>query len=540
MIPARLVCKGKSVPEHKGLAYTICTSCHDFNWLDPTAVDERNRQRSVRAAAEASYAQMPPGGPPDPPPIPSSPPFSSNHPDYDDDPNFPKEFASYSPPMAQSSTTPLDPALFLPSPPATQASMPTSFLPSPPATQASIPTSFLSSSSKPPCTAPRCRRVQGSSKCQTRQCAQCCKGGTRPCTIHKPSAKRQSSASSSSVPGPPPINPRLPDTGDDVPGDEDDDDLHLGPRRYAKPMPAAHHELYQRLHEERARRLQAAEDRKANETRLARQARFVCWYVDGAQPLTLTEQGIASWPYYNPSKSSRCMTHLSLDSIPNNTIDVYNWDFGLWFNENIDSILRVDLHPLVLLRHPNVTDCPGLDQWTSHSKTPLVTGRPKKTAASRGLTLDIPHPSTTPSSSSSSSPSPLSSQPSLPTTTASSPIDIDEDDNLDSYWSQECVHIPAGDWPACMYARDMAKGLVFMISKKTGAGESTTERFTRVFPGVDWVRHRAAYYQQRDAWVNSTTAERERALQTLRTGPRPMWIDWRKNTSGWVNRTRRN
>lgn len=107
---------------------------------------------------------------------------------------------------------------------------------------------------------------------------------------------------------------------------------------------------------------------------------------------------------------------------------------------------------------------------------------------------------------------------------------------LDKLWDLKVVYTPPSmrPWPAGVFARDMARALLFIgdtDSEGTLQGPKTlAARFEYVFQGRPFKS--ATYQAQRVAWVNSTQEQREWIMTRPRTRD-GLWTECRKQLTGW-------
>ncbi|KAK7028535.1 hypothetical protein R3P38DRAFT_2526064 [Favolaschia claudopus] len=542
-IPRRMTCSGQKVPWHRGLDYQGCNTCGGFQWKDPNEVAAAER-RAMGAPANGASPFPPPDEPPNP---------------YACSPEIP--YPDIDPTLISSSRAPpgLAGSMYLP---------PTASPPPPPPSQPRSQPVLAHSSSKPLCSAQNCTRKAGSKECSYGMCKACCERQRKGCRYlgHRtpPTASLAPTftlGDPSELARPPPMFPTAtpPTTlANSTPADP------LPPKVYKKAMNEEWARRYNATHEQRELRKLAEEQRRQQQFQYEREVRICCWMEDGDEPDFIRVQGITTFPKLNLADHPKALEKLGLATTSEISLyDPYSCSFH---REDVNHVMEVTAHQVILARLRGVKDCPKLDEYiakyTTHrsqatgSRRPLASTPLKRKAAvdtfpsvlkttrpsafSRPTTPPSPPRSVSPSpSAGSSSPSQSSSSPSLPSTSTSvSAINSvsllsSATADPDLLWAQGQVLVPSGfgAWPDGLYARDMARAFGLVNRKQTNA-PPISQRFQTVFPSVSKFP-KQTWYQQLKAWKACTQAERDEAEQLPRTHA-GLWTVWRASSSGWA------
>ncbi|KAJ7633784.1 hypothetical protein DFH06DRAFT_1221670 [Mycena polygramma] len=524
-IPAVLVCSGQFNPHNADLEYQVCSVCKHFKWLDPEAA----------AAAERRARDAPAdGAPPYPPPDPG------NAPQY----------------------WPIDPTLAASASPS--ISQPGGSSQPPPSTQPS--------KGKGRCASGRCGRVAGAGACSWKFCKGCCELQGKGCRYpgHRSSTATTPASTSAAVPSGDPSALARPapmfayDPTSSIP--DPLDDSQASEKVYKKTMDPKWARQYNTNHEEREMRKAAEDQRRKQELMFERQVQVCCWMTNGGDPEWARQQGILTYPKLNMADYPSLLKKLGVTA----TDELYLYDFdGRCFRrEDVDHVMQITTHQIILARHVGVTDCPRLDEYigkyatkrpgpTSSSRRALPSTLKRKSDAavfppslktprSSSLNVELPRPRSCPPSPSSSRPSspspslPSSSRPSSPSPSVSpvQPVPLPNPApnphpptphaTDDSLWASGRVFFPLiGKWPEGIYARDMATAFRMILpSSKTPIADRFQEVFQRPFP-------KGAWYQQVKAWNGCEQQERDAAMLLPRTHA-GLWTEWRLNTTGWA------
>ncbi|KAJ7870362.1 hypothetical protein B0H13DRAFT_2350456 [Mycena leptocephala] len=549
-IPAVLICSGQRVPYHIGFEYQVCSTCKYFKWLEPGEVEAAERHWRG-APANGSSPFPPPEGPNDP---------------WSRSPQIPPDVRSLSPQIPHW----IDPVLAYPMPPAPSQ-------PRPSISQASQPVLSSQSSSKPGCSVGTCKRRAGSKDCSYGMCKACCELQRKGCRYPGHRTQLATASSSSTVgsdpsalsrPAPmfPLATPQVVDliatsSASDGPVDG------LPPKIYKKAMDAEWVVRYNANHEQREARKAAEEQRRQQQLMYDRQVRFYCWTEDGEEPESVRLQGITTFPKVNMADYPKLLKTFGLAATEE--IWIYDPDGRSFIHEDVNHVMEVSAHQVILARLKGVKNCPCIDEYIEmHCKKRLVTGASRRALPSTSLKrkfpsdspgfppslktsqpLLLPRPSTPPSpSSSSSSPALHTSPPSSPSPFSFPTLPISHHlspdlvpptplphaaaSNPDLLWKEGKVLVPSGfgAWPDGIYARDMARAFSF-INSKSKPNTSLPERLQSVFATSKFTKQ--TWYQQCNAWKACNQEERDAAADLPRTHE-GLWTTWRMTTSGWA------
>ncbi len=131
-------------------------------------------------------------------------------------------------------------------------------------------------------------------------------------------------------------------------------------------------------------------------------------------------------------------------------------------------------------------------------------------------------------------PSPLCQvPPGPPSGRTKSSLNISSDDlAADTMPSDGYVLVPAGTWPECMYARDMASGIALMDSDRSAS--DVGDKFRRIFAGAVFKNGqsyiRRTWLRQRRIFLASTFCDQGIAMDLPRD-KHGLWVTWRAATS---------
>ncbi|KAF7334038.1 hypothetical protein MVEN_02309300 [Mycena venus] len=216
----------------------------------------------------------------------------------------------------------------------------------------------------------------------------------------------------------------------------------LPPKLYKKPMNAEWAHRYNTNHEEREARKATEEQRRQQDLPYGRQVRFCCWMKDGEDPEFVRLQGITTFPKLNMADHPKLLKTLGLTK--DDDIWLYDPDGRSFAREDVDHVMEVTAHQVILTRLYGVKNCPRLDEYIAlycnkrpvagSSRRTLPSTALKRKAAFDGLgafppSLKTPHPAafsrpSTPPSPNSSSPSPTFTSRRYHSSSSSSPSSV--------------------------------------------------------------------------------------------------------------------
>ncbi|KAK6997166.1 hypothetical protein R3P38DRAFT_2563739 [Favolaschia claudopus] len=466
-IPRRMTCSGNNIPWHRGLDYQRCGTCKGFRWEDPEAFAAAERR-----ARDAPANGAPPFPPPDDPPNPWSRSPEIPHPT-------------------------LDPTLlsFLPAPPGfgfgSSAAYPPASPPPPSPSQPRSQPVSTQSSIKRNCAA-RCSRKAGSKDCSWGMCKTCCERQRKGCraSSHRTHPAPPPAATSPSIGDPSQLTRPPPMFSTATPADSGPTEP-LPPKVYKKPMGEEWARRYNATHEQREFRKTAEEQRRQQQFQYEREIRICCWMTDGEDPEFIRVQGFTMFPKLNLADHPKALEKLGLTTT--SEISLYDPGSCAFHREDVDHVMEVTSHQVILARLRGVKDCPTLDDRlfiAQFGKSRVLVGGNRRSLASTSLkrkpALDsfppslktaqpvqrLLHPRARPRhlhentpfllqspSASSSSPFPSSSSPSLSPLSSPAVLPTPPASDPDLLWAEGKVLIPGGfgAWPDGMYVRDMAR-----------------------------------------------------------------------------------